>query len=346
MSTGTCETPKPLLDGEHDPREPPFFSPHDASRSYSSIASVVAGFCFAGIVLLVSLEQERPGQLDRVVGAMLTAFVGLVLSAFLMAIVAGQTRPSTRSFWLALWAGVSLATAALFALWAIAELIWVVFSDVNVAGSGEDLTGLVRYVFVVTSILVCAFVTAAAIDLRRIAIARAWPEPAEAAGAERAEAAETDAAETAGTERARSFRDEAIALLLRPSLAAETTALVLVQLGAWAAAQVLTPVLHITPETSIRRVAMFELGVLTVGVLSALWLSTLGRLAEGGAGGSQTAGGGTALLLSRLEGRSRRTLVRLTRLQRRRRTAGALLTYVLVAVPPSFASFLFSRLHG
>lgn len=129
------------------------------------------------------LEENTlgPKSFDRAIGALLTAFVGLVMSAFLMARVGARSdvdglreddQPSRlladderspgirRTLWLVLLASTGLATSALFALWGLAELVDVVLAD-----NGAVVT-LVWLVFVATSILAAAFVTVAACDLR------------------------------------------------------------------------------------------------------------------------------------------------------------------------------------
>lgn len=155
----------------HEPNRsyPPFFSPIEAAGSYVGAATVLAGFCFTAVVLIVTLEQSRPGDFDRAVVALLTAFLGLVLSGFLQAVVAGQMRRSRRTFWLALLAGVSLASSALFALWGVCEIINVVFSRPAGGRQGEDLVELVSWVFVIGSIAITAFVANVGVNLRRLA---------------------------------------------------------------------------------------------------------------------------------------------------------------------------------
>lgn len=159
------------IPGEFAPERPPFSNPHETARSYSSAAGVLAGFCFAAIVLLINLQQEAPGRFGSAVGALLTAFLGFVLSAFLSALVAGQTRRSTRSFWMAHLAGITLAISALFALWGLGDVVAVVFStsDTDLMRDNADLITLVRAVFIVASVLVSAFVAATGVDLLRIA---------------------------------------------------------------------------------------------------------------------------------------------------------------------------------
>lgn len=117
-------------------------------------------------------------DLDDALRALMTAFVGLIMSSFLMARVGaragfrasvddkgsppdrGDLVPSARTFWLVLLASAGLATSALFALWGLANLI-----D-GVPGQDGTVITLVWLVFVATSILAVAFVAAAAADLR------------------------------------------------------------------------------------------------------------------------------------------------------------------------------------
>ena len=119
-----------------------------------------------------------PKSFDRAIGALLTAFVGLVISSLLMARVGARAGtedpdrrgvggdPIRRTLWLVLLGSTGLATSGLFALWGLAELVDVVFKD-----NGAAIT-LVWLVFVATSILAAAFVTAAASDLRAAEAAR------------------------------------------------------------------------------------------------------------------------------------------------------------------------------
>ena len=57
---------------ERPPRE--IFRPQEASRTYASAAAVLAGFCFAAVVLVVSIEQgsntlTTQGQLQAAIAA-------------------------------------------------------------------------------------------------------------------------------------------------------------------------------------------------------------------------------------------------------------------------------------
>ena len=149
-------------DVELDDSYPLFYSPIEPSGRYVGAAAVLAGFCFTAVVLIVTLDKSNPGEFDRAVGALLTAFLGLVLSAFLESIVSGQTRRSRRTFRLALLSSVSLATSALFALWGMCEVIDVVFSR-------PRLLDLVSGVFVVGSIVIAVFVANVGVNVRRLA---------------------------------------------------------------------------------------------------------------------------------------------------------------------------------
>jgi len=150
----------------------PAFAPPEAARSFSAGAFVLAGFCFASIVLLVQLElSERSLAYERPVGALLTAFLGCVISGFLMSIVVGQThQQSDRTFWLALMASIALASSCLIALWGLADLVAGVFETSN------GLPALVRGAFVVAGVLAACFVSNTAVDLLRMKLAadRVW----------------------------------------------------------------------------------------------------------------------------------------------------------------------------
>lgn len=250
--------------GELDSARPPFFNPHDTARSYSSTAAVLAGFCFAAIVLLINLQQSAPGRFGSAVGALLTAFLGLVISAFLSALVAGQTRVSTRSFWMAHLAGITLATSGLFALWGLVDVVAVAFSNADVA-LDADVISLLHWVFVVASGLISAFVWAASVNLRRIAGAK-------------------------------QLKGNAIALA------------VIGVAGMLVAKWLFATMFGVSETKPIDTIAYVQLGALVVAVLGALCLSSFGQL--------QDPRGGLATLL----------------------------TMLLVAVPPIFATLLYLRL--
>lgn len=161
-------SPADPLDQDLPSSQPPFFNPRQSASSYSGGAFVLAGFTFAAIVLLVTLEAAKPGlTYQRAVGALLTAFLGCVISAFLMALVAGQTNDrSTRTFWLALLASITLASSSLLALWGLADMVGAVFSK-----SGAVLT-LVRVTFLAAVVLVVCFISSTGVDLLRVAHAK------------------------------------------------------------------------------------------------------------------------------------------------------------------------------
>jgi energy-converting hydrogenase Eha subunit A len=198
--------------GEQEANQPPYFDPTEAARSFSAGAFVLAGFSFAAIVLIVNLEASEPAtvQYERPVGALVTAFLGCVVSAFLMAVLVGQTKshapagtsqpkPSTdppagpdppapaprasvssrnRKFWLAFLASVSLSSACLMALWGVSDLIGAVFAE------SDDLLVGVKVVFVVAGLITVCFVSNTGVDLLRVVkaerrIPRAlWAQPA------------------------------------------------------------------------------------------------------------------------------------------------------------------------
>jgi len=157
------EGPASPLDGELDPSLPPFFNPGEAARGYAAGAFVLAGFCFAAIVLTLAPAGPAP---EGALSALLTAFLGCVVSAFVLALVAGQTHRSERSFWLALLGGICLGTSALFALWGVSELIRVALELKQ--SSDAPVVDLTYGAFVVASLVVSAFIVVIGIDLSRI----------------------------------------------------------------------------------------------------------------------------------------------------------------------------------
>ena len=156
-------------DNPQEPADAELFDRIAAAGNYVGAAAVLAGFCFTAVVLIVNLEEKQPGAFDRAIGALLTAFLGLVLAGFLQAVVAGQPVGDRRTSWLALLAGLAMATSALFALWGVCELIGVVYSGRQTGPRGERLVDLVALVFVTGSVAITALVTHVAVNLRRLA---------------------------------------------------------------------------------------------------------------------------------------------------------------------------------
>lgn len=150
---------KPYLT-EHDE---PYFDPRESARSYSAAAVVLAGFCFAAIVLVVGAAHDAcNGRCDRSVVALITAFLACVVSSFAMALVVAESKRSVRVYWLALIAGSTLAIAGLFALWGVLELVVVLTDD---GKSGLRLFAIAT--FVVTTVIVAVFVLATAVNVQR-----------------------------------------------------------------------------------------------------------------------------------------------------------------------------------
>lgn len=149
-------------DDELPESEGPLLDPRTAAGSHVTAATVLAGFCLTAIVVISNSPDTRHGAFDRAVGALLTAFLCLVLSGFLEALVGAQLRRSRRTFLIALLSGVAIATSSLFALWGLCEVIDVVFrySDLN------ELTG---WVFVWGAVTITAFVVHLGINVRRAA---------------------------------------------------------------------------------------------------------------------------------------------------------------------------------
>ena len=66
------------------------WSPIAAAPSQSLIAGVIAGFLFAGIVVVLSQRTRRHQDSTRALKLMLTAFLGLVVTSYLYATLAGE----------------------------------------------------------------------------------------------------------------------------------------------------------------------------------------------------------------------------------------------------------------
>jgi len=149
------------LDDDLDESQGPLLDPRKAAEGHVTAANVLAGFCLTAIVLISGDTRLRDGAFDRAVGALLTAFLCLVLAGFLEALLRAQMRRSRRTFWVALLSSVTIATSSLFALWGLCEVIDVVFKRPGL----NDLTG---WVFVSGSVMIAAFIAHVATNVGRV----------------------------------------------------------------------------------------------------------------------------------------------------------------------------------
>ena len=126
VSTVQTSTTKSVQHREH-------YDVREASKNYSNIASVLAGFAFAAVVLVVqsTLPANVPAAIilrDLSSIAFLLAFFGCIVSAFTFSVVAGEEALTPRSHSMAFIAGSGFALSAICIFWGLATLIEIFLS--------------------------------------------------------------------------------------------------------------------------------------------------------------------------------------------------------------------------
>ncbi len=99
---------------------------------YSQLTGVLAGFAFAGLVLIVTHRLDRGGPApagafqratDSAVALLFSAFVGLVLTSLSYAVIAGETAAFSRAAVEHVVAGAGFGAATMVLLLALLELL-------------------------------------------------------------------------------------------------------------------------------------------------------------------------------------------------------------------------------
>lgn len=108
----------------------PVYAIRCASNNYSNIATVLAGFAFASIILLA---QQKDHDVSKLINwatiAFLLAFFGCILSSFSFAVISGEEEKIRRSHAMALFAGGSFAVSIMYVLWGLVLVVKIFFSS-------------------------------------------------------------------------------------------------------------------------------------------------------------------------------------------------------------------------
>ena len=94
-----------------------------AAQSFSSIATVLAGFAFTTIVLVIQLALTPEVELDdtalvyRAASSFLIAFFGCTIAAFTFGMVSGDEVLAPRSHAVALLGGASFGLSIIYMFW-------------------------------------------------------------------------------------------------------------------------------------------------------------------------------------------------------------------------------------
>jgi hypothetical protein len=98
------------------------WSPIIASGPQSAVAAVLAGFVFAGIVVILSARPKRRFQASQALKLLFTAFLGLAVTSYLLADTTGEQTFSRADTIVAVTGGLF----ATFAILMLVSLTWLV----------------------------------------------------------------------------------------------------------------------------------------------------------------------------------------------------------------------------
>jgi hypothetical protein len=118
---------------EHGPARPHYDLRH-SSRNFASTAGTLAGFALTVIVLLVTrtpdctvapVDPLCAGQIvrERAVVALLVAFFGCIVSAFLFPVISGEEVIAPRSHGMSLFTAGAFSIAVIFLFWSLSIVV-------------------------------------------------------------------------------------------------------------------------------------------------------------------------------------------------------------------------------
>ncbi|MEM4203976.1 MAG: hypothetical protein QXS54_07905 [Candidatus Methanomethylicaceae archaeon] len=130
-----------------------------SSQGYSNIASVLAGFALAAVVLVVQSSPPAIGNAallrDWASIAFLVAFFGCVMAAFVFSVVAGEEVLAPRSHTMALIGGAGLAMSTVYIFWGL-----VILADLFLS---PGIVTLARLIFISVTLIAPLYLMLAAL---------------------------------------------------------------------------------------------------------------------------------------------------------------------------------------
>lgn len=138
-----------------------------AAEQFSNIATVLAGFAFAAVILVVQSASSSSSPLPNLQGAtllreraaiaFLLSFFGCTLAAFTFATVAGEEELSSRSHAMALLGGAGFAVSTVYVIFGLVLFIRLHFLS-------PDLITSARAIFVAAVLMAPAYLILSAVD--------------------------------------------------------------------------------------------------------------------------------------------------------------------------------------
>ena len=136
-----------------------------APGTYSQVASVLAGFAFTAVILVLQANAGDQTSKELVAIAFMIAFFGCIAAAFNFAAISGQHGASARSFTMGLFAGGGFGISTLYMFWGLVVLMSIFISP--------TLTQLAFLLFIGVTLVAPIFLVVAALDIARQAGAAA-----------------------------------------------------------------------------------------------------------------------------------------------------------------------------
>ncbi|NES88373.1 MULTISPECIES: hypothetical protein [Okeania] len=137
-----------------------YWNSTETAKNYVNIASVLAGFAFTAVVLVVQSTIPMPNNTllrDWSSIAFLIGFFGCVVSSFTFSVIVGEEEIFPRSFALMLLAGGGFAISGIYLFWGLAILIKLFLT--------ADIASVSKWIFGGSLILIPMYLISSAADI-------------------------------------------------------------------------------------------------------------------------------------------------------------------------------------
>jgi hypothetical protein len=133
----------------------------ETAKNYVNVSSVLAGFAFTAIVLILDKKLDATPYLnvlrDKSCMAFLTGLFGCLVSAFTFSVLSGESSLNRRVFSAMLIGGGSFTLSGTFLFWGIVALMQIFVSP--------DIVGISKWIFLCTVFFVLIFLLLGALDV-------------------------------------------------------------------------------------------------------------------------------------------------------------------------------------
>jgi hypothetical protein len=135
----------------------------ESAKSYANIASVLAGFAFAAVILVVQTPLDKNTNpllsllLDWTSIAFLISVFGCIVSSFVFSLISGEDRVSPRALTLMLLGGSGFSISGAYIFWGLSTITTLFLS--------ENVSHISRLIFISTSLLVPVYLISIVVDI-------------------------------------------------------------------------------------------------------------------------------------------------------------------------------------